>query len=778
MSRSSWAWPARRRAGSSCCWRDWPPWWPAPLRWPSANTCRWPRRWSCSGACWPTTASTSGAPPSRLARRSRSSSAAAECSGPPRTMPRSRSRWSRTARSPSTRDRWASTPTSWARPGRRPSPRCSPSPAARWCPWSPGSSGPAPRRRSAPSRWAPRRPSPWEGCSATWAGATWPGAPRASCWRLPSRPPPPGARVGCSTSPSPERSGLGDAEPPARLRGLEQRRRRREPGAEPALVGAQPLDHARRAERVRVPEGTAAERGPAQAEHRADVAIAGGAEDPLSQAMRGLVDHLQRAALGDLGSGRRAALLPLSGQVVDGAVHFLAPRVAVQIEALLRLPPQPAALHQLLEPRRRRQPGAERLVHDVRDFRSDVDPHLVEELHRSDREPELDQRPIDVLDRGPFVEEERSLVRVRREDARGVEAGTVVDHDHGLADLLPQRDRRRHRLRARAPPADDLQQRHPLDRREEVHPHHLVGALGAFGDEADRDRRGVRGEDRVGRLALQVAQHRLLYGKILEHRLDHHVGGLHPAVVRGARDQRQPLLALPERKALALDGLVEKRGDLLEPAPERRIVLVLDPRRNAGFRRHVGDASAHQPRAQDPHLLHLPRLYRGIVDAGVLLQRLRSEEDLYQPPRDVAYHQLAEERRLRAIALVGTLLHADPDRLQRPLRRRVVAMRLAQQRLAGLLEEDPAAHRVVLQRELLQDVAAQQPGQGQLHLPALDAQLAGGQLARPPPRDVEQDGQGNHLVHQPELARLLGAHRLAGQDQVERLRDSDQLRQP
>src|SRR5204862_7554784 len=104
----------------------------------------------------------------------------------------------------------------------------------------------------------------------------------------------------------------------ARLRRLEQARRRCEPGAEPALVRAQPLDNVRGAERIRVAEGTAAERRPAQAEDRADVAVARGTEDALPQAVRRLVHHLQRAALGDLGGRRRAALLPLRGQVVDG----------------------------------------------------------------------------------------------------------------------------------------------------------------------------------------------------------------------------------------------------------------------------------------------------------------------------------------------------------------------------------------------------------------------------------------------------------------------------
>jgi hypothetical protein len=58
---------------------------------------------------------------------------------------------------------------------------------------------------------------------------------------------------------------------------------------------------------VDVAERPAAEGREAEAEDRADVAVARAPEDALAEAVRGLVDHEQGAALGDL-VGRQVLL--------------------------------------------------------------------------------------------------------------------------------------------------------------------------------------------------------------------------------------------------------------------------------------------------------------------------------------------------------------------------------------------------------------------------------------------------------------------------------------
>ena len=84
---------------------------------------------------------------------------------------------------------------------------------------------------------------------------------------------------------------------------------------------------------------------------------------------------------------------------------------------------------------------------------------------------------------------------------------------------------------------DDLDQRHLLDRREEMQADEVVRPRRRLGQAGDRQGRGVGGEDRVGgqrglgllgRLGLDLA--------VLEHRLDHQLAALERAEVRRRRD--------------------------------------------------------------------------------------------------------------------------------------------------------------------------------------------------------------------------------------------------
>ena len=108
------------------------------------------------------------------------------------------------------------------------------------------------------------------------------------------------------------------------------------------------------------------------------------------------------------------------------------------------------------------------------------------------------------------------------EDAVDEEAGAVPHHDDRLAQPAAERDRGDRRLRRRALADDDFEQRHPVHRREEVHP-----------DRPSRGRRDASAIRAIGmvdvldakmhvgpRDRLDLAQHRLLHLEVLEHRLD------------------------------------------------------------------------------------------------------------------------------------------------------------------------------------------------------------------------------------------------------------------
>ena len=81
---------------------------------------------------------------------------------------------------------------------------------------------------------------------------------------------------------------------------------------------------------------------------------------------------------------------------------------------------------------------------------------------------------------------------------------------------------------------DQLHQRHGI---EIVHAADAVAVLQRARDRGDADRRGVGGEDRIGRdHGLELAEQLLLHLEILEHRLDHDVAALE--VRRACRRRR------------------------------------------------------------------------------------------------------------------------------------------------------------------------------------------------------------------------------------------------
>jgi hypothetical protein len=220
-------------------------------------------------------------------------------------------------------------------------------------------------------------------------------------------------------------------------------------------------------------------------------------------------------------------------------------------------------------------------------------------------------------------------------------------------------------------------------------------------DAADGQRRRIRSEHRARRLPFRVAQGVLLELQILEHRLDDHVARLEAGPVGRARDESQLLLAFARREAAALHPLLEDRFDLAQSATKRRVILVLEPHRNARVRRDVRDPGAHQPRAHHAHLRDGRRLHGRVVHSRVLLQRGGGEEDFDEPPGDIADDELAEVLRLDTEALLDAVLDPDADRVQRFLRGRVLTARLPYQSLTRLLKEDAAADGVLFERDRL-----------------------------------------------------------------------------
>ena len=160
---------------------------------------------------------------------------------------------------------------------------------------------------------------------------------------------------------------------------------------------------------------------------------------------------------------------------------------------------------------------------------------------------------------------------------------------------------------------DDLDQRHDRGGVEVVEADDLLGPQRRFADLGDRQRGGVRGEDRVaGRRGVELGEDGLLDVHALGHGLDHEVDVAEARVGGAAVDAPDDLLDL--RVALLLGQLAAldqfpdlARGHvagLVEPGLHELVVDVLELHGDARGRDRLGDLAPHRPRAYDGCLEH------------------------------------------------------------------------------------------------------------------------------------------------------------------------------
>ena len=185
--------------------------------------------------------------------------------------------------------------------------------------------------------------------------------------------------------------------------------------------------------------------------------------------------------------------------------------------------------------------------------------------------------------------------------------------DRLLADRLRERDRGGDGLGRGLVAFDDLDQRHDRGGVEVVEADDLLGPQRRFADLGDRQRGGVRREDRVaGRRGVELGEDGLLDLHPLRHGLDHEVDVAEARVGGAAVDTPDDLLDL--RSALLLGQLAAldqfpdlTRGhvaSLVEPGLDERVVDVLELHRDARGRDRLGDLPAHRPCTYDGCLEH------------------------------------------------------------------------------------------------------------------------------------------------------------------------------
>ena len=239
----------------------------------------------------------------------------------------------------------------------------------------------------------------------------------------------------------------------------------------------------------------------AGAGHHPEVDVAVGGDALLEHEAR-LDERLQRQQLDELGDVRLAVAREVRAAVrrVEAVAAGLRAELALRDELLHALRDVealgPVGLGEVLGDVQHRV-EAEQVHEVVRADRHDVGraDALVDRL---DREALLLLRPPDLADAG--VEDPVD------DEARDLEAG-----DRLLADRLRERHGRLQRLGRGLVALDDLDQRHDRRRVEVVEADDLVGPQRRVADLGDRQRRGVRGEDRVaGRAGVELGEDRLL----------------------------------------------------------------------------------------------------------------------------------------------------------------------------------------------------------------------------------------------------------------------------
>ena len=285
----------------------------------------------------------------------------------------------------------------------------------------------------------------------------------------------------------------------------------------------------------------------------------------------------------------------------------------------------------------------------------------------------------------------------------------------------------------------------------------LALVLELLGQRIDRQCRGVGGKDRVGfqqRLRLGVGFRLDL--AVLEHRLDDQIAILQHAVISGRADARQDGVTLAFLGAALGDQIVDHRFGVALALVGALLVAIDQHHIDAGARRDIADAGAHEAGADDGEFLDLGRRHIWRT-AGALVQFLhRQEQAADHRGRFIAAQDLREVARLDTQRGVDRQLQAFIDAAHDGACRRIIVV--------GLAAEDGVAGREHHHAGLGIDRTARQlealfvPGRDRLAA-ALDPVLGG----------LDHVAGRHHRIDQLQRLRLGEVDRLTLQEQRHRV---------
>src|SRR6266576_2413585 len=284
-------------------------------------------------------------------------------------------------------------------------------------------------------------------------------------------------------------------------------------------------------------------------------------------------------------------------------------------EAVAGLAAEPALPLQLEQPFGRRHPlFAELVVERLGGVNVNVDPDEIDESARPQRPAGAVRHRLVEIFRcdACLVQDANAVVQQRDQDPVDDETRRVVAVDRLLARSLRPVVGGAHGVVRALERAHDLDQRQDRSRVEEVHADDALGPLGRLRDLGNRERGGVRREDRLRTGdPVELGEDLALERQLLQHGLDHEVairqvGELgrerQPADRRVLRLPREPPLFDATRE-IAVDRRLSPFAELVADfAPDRL---------EAGLHAHLRDAGPHRPEADDSYSpnLHGARSY-------------------------------------------------------------------------------------------------------------------------------------------------------------------------
>ena len=323
---------------------------------------------------------------------------------------------------------------------------------------------------------------------------------------------------------------------------------------------------------------------------------------------------------------------------------------------------------------------------------ADVDADLVDEPERTHRHSELLRGVVDGFDTGPVGEEEARLVQVRAQNAIHQKAGAVVGHHRHFSEREGERIRRGYRVVAAPRPAHDFNQRHPVDRVEEVHADEVLRPGQGRRHLVHGQRRRVRGQyTRSPNGFLGLPQYDPLDVHLFYDRFDNQVLPDKSLVSQTTGYECHLLIRLTAAKPSPFYEAAEELLGVLESAGDRIMANVLHAHVNAPVGSELCDSTSHHAGPEHRKVLYASGLHALVLHSGALTCVLPEVKDVDQILGDGCCDEFSGGLRLDLESLHEGLFRAPAHDLENLQMRRVVASRQPHHILLCEEQDQPAA---------------------------------------------------------------------------------------